>query len=284
MASYTANYNLRKDASTDNYDVVVVNQNLDEIDEQMHQNEVASTTPFTGASSSDNGEKGIVPRPMAGDEDKVLCGDGTWKTPQSGASSVSTLTDVDLESLSDGQILKYNGTSQKWKNANESGGGDITDLDFSDMTGSQTIDVMNKLNSGVADSDSGTFTTGNAQYVKVEVNCGFRPTYIQVILPFSNGDTYATYDADVSTTTSTWEIPMEHNTYTITLGSETGETGITDITNTGFKFRCNAANTRNVQCTYSASISGQTYIQTVDFSDLSASQIATLKSILGITS
>lgn len=162
------------------------------------------------------------------------------------------------------------------------GGGDITDLDFSDMTGSQTVDIMNKLNSGVSDSDSGTFTTGGAQYQKIEVVCGFRPTYIQVILPFSNGDTYATYDADVSTTTSTWEIPMEHNTYTITLGSETGETGITDITNTGFKFRCNAPNTRNVQCTFSARVSGQTYIQTVDFSDLTQSQIADLKTILGI--
>lgn len=163
------------------------------------------------------------------------------------------------------------------------GSGDITDLDFSDMTGSQTMDVMNKLNSGVADSTSGTFTTGGTQYEKVEVNCGFRPTYIQVILPFSNGDTYATYDADISTTQSSWYIPMESRTYTIDLGSETGETGITDITDTGFKFRCNAPNTRNVQCTYSANVSGQTYIQTVDFSDLTSNQIATLKTMLGIS-
>lgn len=92
MASYTANYNLRKDASTDNYDVAVVNQNLDEIDAQMHQNEVASTTPFTGASSSANGEKGIVPRPMAGDENKVLCGDGTWKPVQGGGGGGSSVT------------------------------------------------------------------------------------------------------------------------------------------------------------------------------------------------
>lgn len=92
MASYTANYNLRKDASTDNYDVAVVNQNLDEIDAQMHQNEVASTTPFTGASSSANGEKGIVPRPLAGDQDKFLCGNGTWKTVQGGGGGGSSVT------------------------------------------------------------------------------------------------------------------------------------------------------------------------------------------------
>lgn len=39
-----------------------------------------------------------------------------------GASAVSDLTDVDLTNLSNGQILKYNSTTQKWENANESGG------------------------------------------------------------------------------------------------------------------------------------------------------------------
>lgn len=40
-----------------------------------------------------------------------------------GASAVSDLTDVSLSNLANGQILKYNATSQKWENANESGGG-----------------------------------------------------------------------------------------------------------------------------------------------------------------
>lgn len=104
---------------------------------------------------------------------------------------------------------------------------------------------------------SGTFVTGSAQYEKVEVNCGFRPDYIEVTLPFSSGDTTAIYDASVSTTTSTWEIPQESNKYTIELGSVTGETGITDITDTGFKFRCNASNTRSVTCAFTASKEGQ---------------------------
>ena len=45
-----------------------------------------------------------------------------------GASSIDTLTDVVLTSLSDGQILKYDATNQKWINANESGGGSGGDL------------------------------------------------------------------------------------------------------------------------------------------------------------
>ena len=286
MSSTTAHFGLTKAASNERYSLPIVNGNSDIIDTQMYNNQQSAAKIMVGATANADGESGRVPAPTSSDRTKYLKGDGTWDTPSGGGGGSSTLdglTDVNISSPTDGQGLVYDATNDEWVNGTVSGG-DITDLDFSDMTGSQTIDVMNKLNSGVADSDSGTFTTGGTQYAKVEVNCGFRPTYIQVILPFSNGNTYATYDADVSTTTSTWEIPMEHNTYTITLGSETGETGITDITNTGFKFRCNAANTRNVQCTFSASISGQTYIQTVDFSDLSASQIATLKSILGITS
>ena len=40
-----------------------------------------------------------------------------------GASAIADLDDVDLTNLSNGQILKYNSTSQKWVNADESGGG-----------------------------------------------------------------------------------------------------------------------------------------------------------------
>lgn len=285
MSSTTAHFGLTKAASNERYSLPIVNGNSDIIDTQMYNNQQSAAKVMVGATANADGESGRVPAPTSADRTKYLKGDGTWDTPSGGGGGSSTLaglTDVNLSSPTDGQALVYDDTNDEWVNGTVSGG-DITDLDFSDMTGPQTVDMMNKLNSGVSDSDSGTFTTGGTQYAKVEVNCGFRPTYIQVILPFSNGNTYATYDADVSTTTSTWEIPMEHNTYTITLGSETGETGITDITDTGFKFRCDAPNTRNVQCTFSASVGGQTYIQTVDFSDLSASQIATLRSILGIS-
>lgn len=285
MASQSSHFNMTKPATNEQYDVTIVNANTDIIDTQMYNNQQSAAKVMVGATANADGESGRVPAPTSADRAKYLKGDGTWDTPSGGGGGSSTLaglTDVNISSPTDGQALVYDDVNDEWVNGTVSGG-DITDLDFSDMTGPQTVDMMNKLNSGVSDSDSGTFTTGGTQYAKVEVNCGFRPTYIQVILPFSNGNTYATYDADVSTTTSTWEIPMEHNTYTITLGSETGETGITDITDTGFKFRCNAPNTRNVQCTFSASVSGQTYIQTVDFADLSANQIATLKTMLGIS-
>ena len=40
-----------------------------------------------------------------------------------GASSFSELEDVNFSDLQNGQVPKYNSTTQKWENANESGGG-----------------------------------------------------------------------------------------------------------------------------------------------------------------
>lgn len=88
-------------------------------------NGVANINTMTGAGSSSAGAKGLVPAPASGDNEKYLKGDGTWGTPSGGggASAVSDLTDVSLNNLANGQILKYNSTTQKWENANESGGG-----------------------------------------------------------------------------------------------------------------------------------------------------------------
>ena len=43
-------------------------------------------THFTGATASTDGVQGLVPGPLAGDEDKYLKADGTWATVQAGAT------------------------------------------------------------------------------------------------------------------------------------------------------------------------------------------------------
>lgn len=52
-------------------------------------------THFTGATASTDGVQGLVPGPLAGDEDKVLKGDGTWGE----VSTARTLTDAEYEAL-----------------------------------------------------------------------------------------------------------------------------------------------------------------------------------------
>lgn len=43
---------------------------------------------FVGATSVTNGKTGLVPQPQAGDEAKVLQGDGTWVTPSAGTTEI----------------------------------------------------------------------------------------------------------------------------------------------------------------------------------------------------
>lgn len=52
--------------------------------------------------------------------------DGKMRTSNGGgggASALTDLSDVSVSSPSNGQVLKYNNSTSKWENANESGGG-----------------------------------------------------------------------------------------------------------------------------------------------------------------
>ena len=44
--------------------------------------------PMTGATAEGDGMQGLVPQPKAGDQDKVLYGDGTWRVPGGGGSVI----------------------------------------------------------------------------------------------------------------------------------------------------------------------------------------------------
>ena len=131
MATATAHFDLTKAGSNENYNVGLVNSNLDKIDQQMYLNQTSAAKVMVGATPNADGESGRVPQPNAGDEDKYLKADGTWDTPSGGGGGSSTLaglTDVDLSSPTNGQILKYNSTTQKWENADEGGSSQRTYL------------------------------------------------------------------------------------------------------------------------------------------------------------
>lgn len=56
---------------------------------------------------------------------------GKFKTGEGGGGGSSTfadLDDVNFSNLQNGQVPKYNSSTQKWENANESGSGNITDV------------------------------------------------------------------------------------------------------------------------------------------------------------
>lgn len=68
---------------------------------------------MTGATASTDGAHGLAPQPLAGDNKKFLRGDGTWSDVP---AELSGLEDVVLTNIADGQLLRYNGTAQKWEN------------------------------------------------------------------------------------------------------------------------------------------------------------------------
>jgi hypothetical protein len=73
---------------------------------------------------------------------KSVIGIKTGGSGGGGASAVSDLTDVSLSSLANGQILKWNSTTQKWENANESGGGSSLPFDVVINSNDNGIDIV----------------------------------------------------------------------------------------------------------------------------------------------
>lgn len=56
-------------------------------------------THFTGATASTDGEQGLVPGPLAGDEGKFLQGDGTWGTPTDTTYTAGTNVQISAQNV-----------------------------------------------------------------------------------------------------------------------------------------------------------------------------------------
>ena len=122
------------------------------------------------------------------------------------------------------------------------------------VDGADTVIPFNH-GGGSCNVATGTFITASEQYGIVDVDCGFKPDAVLVLLPLNGSDTCAYWckDATWGTTKSIWCVyPVENSGSVSDLNRQTGETGIQAINNNGFSFICNANNTRNVTCKYVA--------------------------------
>lgn len=81
---------------------------------QINGNTISATdttyTHFTGATALADGTQGLVPGPLAGDQDKFLKADGTWATVQGGGSDtvVYTLTTTNTGTYANGVLRNSN--------------------------------------------------------------------------------------------------------------------------------------------------------------------------------
>ena len=140
MSTTTTNLELVKPAGNERVDVDVINSNYDKIDEFAglaitDANYVHTDNNYT--TTEKNKLSAIQPNATATSFTQTLVSgtavgtitiNGTPYTiyaPASsgGASALNDLTDVTLANPSNGQVLKYNATTGKWENADESGGG-----------------------------------------------------------------------------------------------------------------------------------------------------------------
>jgi hypothetical protein len=138
---------------------------------------LATDSAMTGASSGSAGAKGLAPAPAAGDQNKVLRGDGTW---QNETDTLAGLTDTNISSPTDGQVLKYDNATSKWVNGNGGGGGSSTlaglsDVNLSTPTAGQPLtyddDSGKWVNGGIIPTANGG--TGNSDgYIRTGIKSG----------------------------------------------------------------------------------------------------------------
>lgn len=105
----------------------------------------------------------------------------------------------------------------------------------------------------------GSFVSSSVQNGIVSIDLGFKPKHISCWFAFVgqpmalNKVMTVMYDEDLSLTQSRWVLgPVENNTFYNTLGSGSGETGISNVTDNGFEFRSFSANCRGVVVNYFA--------------------------------
>lgn len=77
-----------------------------------------------------------------------------------GSSTLAGLTDVDISSPTNGQILKYNGATDKWENGTGGGGGASALTDLSDVN----VSAPSNGQSLIYDSATGKWVNGNAPH------------------------------------------------------------------------------------------------------------------------
>ena len=112
----TTNYSLKLIEDTDDYTDIFDDHNdsMEIIDRELAK-KLESVPVMTGAASSTAGSAGLVPAPSAGDQDKVLKGNGTWETipTMTGAASSAAGSAGLVPAPSSGdqdKVLKGNGT------------------------------------------------------------------------------------------------------------------------------------------------------------------------------
>lgn len=130
-----------------------------------------------------------------------------------GSSTFEGLDDVSFSDIQNGQVPKYNSTTQKWENANESGGGastlaSLTDVDLSNLEDGQIIKWdatnskwVNTNESGGGGSSHTYSTTEQVIGTWIDGKPLYQKSYeLPNTVNISNSTNLTTYMADITST------------------------------------------------------------------------------------
>lgn len=139
-------------------------------------------------------------------------------------SSLNNLTDVALSSPSNGQVLKYNSSTQKWENANESGGGGSSSLaDLSDtsiiLPGNGQVLIFDSATSKWKNQSLPTPTVDGKDVSYDNTDSGLTASNVQ--------DAIDEVNTKVGTKASTTDVNNKHKVTTLSISTSDW---ITDIT------------------------------------------------------
>lgn len=116
-----------------------------------------------------------------------------------GSSTLSGLSDVGISSATNGQVLKYNSTTEKWENADESGGGGSSHSYSTDEQEIGTwIDGSKVYEKTAYESIGGSlsYDTGINSIKIISIKGGVCDNLMRNLIPFGYGSNVNAYCGD----------------------------------------------------------------------------------------
>ena len=154
-----------------------------------------------------NGTRGGVP---VSPDDPAYENNAKYWAEHADLGTLENLLDVDVDNLTDGQVIKYNSETEKWENADESGGGslgNLTDVSLSSPSNKQVL-MFNFLQQKWENGDAPS--GGMISHIIVESEAG--ESSVTVTLPSGTVKTCT----QVSGSTTQWETTSdEYGTHII---------------------------------------------------------------------
>ena len=142
----------------------------------------------------------------------------------SGSSSLAGLSDVNLSSPSNNQVLKYNSTSQKWENQNESGGGDSVTWTQLQASGTKIAEINingttqdvyaptggggGSVNYSTTEQVIGTWINSKPVYQKTFYSTSAMSSYVAITHGISNLDLLIRADCVIRASNRSNQIPI----------------------------------------------------------------------------